>query len=314
MFAQQTLLASNPSESIEFPIPISSAFSLRQPIPAGAVGNPVPAAEIPADLSIYEAAFASGSGAVCTEVIPAAAPLSDYAFDRGQFTSAALKAAFAHDNLVTMAHYFVPGQPLPDAPTYVPLTSRQKFDNFVRNSHSLSTTVSIFSDAAISQATGAYPRLSGGMAGFGQRLGVSAAGTEVATFIGGFVYPTIFHQDPRYFRSHQQSIANRLAYAASRVIIGRSDRGRNVFNTSVIASQFTEAAISNAYVPYRNESVRGTMENALTGLGGVAQGDILNEFWPDIMRFVSQHTHNKLVERGMSLGAPPNQAPNRNSN
>ena len=111
MFAQQTLLASNPSESIEFPIPISSAFSLRQPIPAGAVGNPVPAAEIPADLSIYEAAFASGSGAGCTEVIPAAAPLSDYAFDRGQFTSAALKAAFAHDNLVSMAHYFVPGQP-----------------------------------------------------------------------------------------------------------------------------------------------------------------------------------------------------------
>jgi len=305
--AQDTLLASNPSGSVFFfPAPYAGTAAIPQPVPEGNVADPVLVAGIPEELSIYQAAMPQGPDAACTEVLRAAGPVPDssYAFDHQQFTSAALKAAFTHDNLVAMAHYFKPGQPLPDAPSYVPLTARQKFDLFLHSSYSLSTGVGIVSDAVISQATGAYPRFNTGMAGFGQRLGVSAAGTEAATFIGGFVYPTLFHQDPRYFRSHQQSIANRLAYAASRVLIGRSDDGRNVINTSVIASQFTEAAISNAYIPYRNESVSGTIENALTGLGGVAEGDILNEFWPDIKEFVFRHTHNSLIRQSMDLGEP----------
>jgi hypothetical protein len=36
--------------------------------------------------------------------------------------------------------------------------------------------------------------------------------------------------------------------------------------------------------------VSGTIENALTGLSGVAQAQILNEFWPDIKQFLSSHT------------------------
>ena len=83
---------------------------------------------------------------------------------------------------------------------------------------------------------------------------------------------------------------DRLAYAASRVIIGRSDDGHTVFNFSAVSGQFVQAAISNAYIPYRNESVSGTIENALAGLSGVAQAQMLNEFWPDIKTFVTRHT------------------------
>jgi hypothetical protein len=216
--------------------------------------------------------------------------MSSYAFSRAQFSLASLKASFEHDNLVKMAHNFVPGQPLPDAPSYVPLTTRQKFDSFARSTHSADMGFSIMADALIAQASGAWPTLGGGMGGFGQRLGVSAAGEEAASFFSGFLFPTLFHQDPRYFRSHQTRIVDRLAYAASRVIIGRSDDGRNVINYSAISGQFVQAAVSNAYVPYRNESVSGTIENALTGLSGVAQAQIHNEFWPDIKQFLTSHT------------------------
>lgn len=309
-FAQDTLLAASRHGSTFPPTAAATASWTPRPVAESDIADPALVAGVPANLSIYQAALSQGPDAVCTEVAKAATlPDSAYAFDRSQLNGAALKAAFTHDNMVKMAHYFVPGQPLPDAPGYVPLTTQQKFDLFLRNSYSLSTGVSILSDALVSQATGAYPRLDGGMAGFGQRLGVTAAGTEAATFIGGFVYPTIFHQDPRYFRSRQQSIADRLAYAASRVFIGRSDSGRSVINTSVIASQFTEAAISNAYVPYRNESVSGTIENALTGLGGVAEGDILNEFWPDIKEFIFRHTNSSLIRKGIALGDPPYHQP-----
>jgi hypothetical protein len=246
---------------------------------------------LPANTELYEGVLPRGPANVCTQALPPvlAAHQSDYAFDHLQFTAAAFKSAFTHDNLVKMAHNFVPGQPFPDAPAYVPLSSRQKFDLFVRRAHSFDTISGAIIDSLTAQATGAYPSFGGGMAGYGKRLGAATAGAESASFFGTFALPALLHQDPRYFRSQQTDISDRLAYAASRVLIGRSDSGRSVINTSLILSEFVQAAVSNAYIPYRRETVPGTIENALTGLGSVAQARILTEFWPDIMKFVSQH-------------------------
>ncbi len=246
--------------------------------------------------SIYQAVQVAPD-AVCTQALP---PLmlyqpSDYAFGRLQFNTAAIKGTFSHDNIVKMARNFVPGQPLPDAPAYVPLTSRQKFDTFLHNIHTVGFGAGVLIDSFISQASGAYPRFDTGMAGYGQRLGAAAAGETSAAFFSGYVFPTLLHQDPRYFRSRQNDISDRLAYAASRVIIGRSDSGHNVINASAILSQFVQAAVSNAYIPYRNESVSGTLENAVSGLGAVAQANILNEFWPDIKEFFSRHNPETLL-------------------
>jgi hypothetical protein len=294
--AQQSLLASAPLPPMppyEFvlPAPPVSAASIKlpetTPALAATVGVGLP------NISLYNSVEPQTPASVCAQLravswVPD--EMSSYAFSKAQFSLTSLKASFEHDNLVKMAHNFVPGQPLPDAPSYVPLTTQQKFDLFLRSTHSADMGFSIMADALIAQASGAWPTLGGGMGGFGQRVGVSAAGEEAAAFFSGFVFPTLFHQDPRYFRSHQTRIIDRLAYAASRVIIGRSDDGRAVINYSAISGQFVQAAVSNAYVPYRNESVSGTIENALAGLSGVAQAQILNEFWPDIKQFLTSHT------------------------
>jgi hypothetical protein len=260
------------------------------------------------DRGFEEAAFLHSPDTVCTEPFLAIARPEAYSsnvFDHLDFSAAAIKSAFTHENLVKMGRNFVPGQPLPDAPSYVPLTTRQKFDRFLHYSHSGGFAFDVLSDSLYSQATGAYPRFGGGMEGYGKRLGASVAGAEAGAFFGGFLFPTLLHQDPRYFPSRQYDISQRLAYAASRVIIGRSDSGRNVFNSSLILSQFVQSALSNAYIPYRNETVPGTIENALANLGGIAEWNILTEFWPDIKTFFSRH-EPKLLRRG-----PP--APNSNS-
>jgi hypothetical protein len=244
-----------------------------------------------------EAVFTYSSDTACTQPLLAIAQPEAYSsnvFDHLDFSAAAIKSAFTHENLVKMGLNFVPGQPLPDAPTYVPLTARQKFDRFLRYSHSGGFAFDVVSDSIYSQATGAYPRFGGGMEGYGKRLGASVAGAEAGAFFSGFLFPTLLHQDPRYFPSRQYDISQRMAYAASRVIIGRSDDGRNVFNASLIASQFVQAAISNAYIPYRNETVPGTIENALANLGGIAEWNILTEFWPDIKTFFSRHEPKML--------------------
>jgi len=293
--AQQVLLALNPT----------APFTAAVISPAARAADPA-LAEL-RSVSFYQAVLPHNGDAVCTQAISAlhahyVLQGSSYAFDRRQFSAAAMRASFSQENMSKMAHNFVPGQPLPDAPSYVPLTMKQEFEAFLRKSHSANLGVGILSDALISQATGAYPTLGGGWAGFGQRVGVSAAGAETAAFFSGFVYPTLFHQDPRYFPSHEDRILNRIAYAASRAFIGRSDNGMSVVNSSVIASQFTEAAIANAYVPYRHHSVGGTAENALIGIAGVAEGNILSEFWPDLKEFVWRRTHSRTLVNALDLG------------
>ena len=193
-----------------------------------------------------------------------------------------------------MAQNFNPSYRLPDAPPYTPLSSREKFDRFLRSAHSTDTWLGAVFDSLYSQATGAYPEFGGGMGGYGKRYGAAIAGAEAGNFFGRFLYPTLLHQDPWYFPSHQNGITNRLAYAASRVLITRSDDGRNVFNSSFILSELTQAALSNAYIPYRNETVSGTLENAAASLGSVAQAYILNEFWPDIKEFLGKHQPGPL--------------------
>lgn len=292
LFAQQTVVIASRTEPV-FPLAAVLPPSPKAASAVAAAGEFDAPSMIgfPAQGALYEAALPRVPATVCTQPLPPllAAAGSPYAFDHMQFTAAALKGAFTHDNLVKMAQNFVPGQPFPNAPSYVGLTSRQKFDLFVHRSHSFDTITGALSDSITAQITGAYPTFGGGMAGYGKRLEAATVGAESASFLGTFVFPTLFHQDPRYFRSDQISISDRLAYAASRVLIGRSDDGRSVINTSLILSQFAQAAVSNAFIPYRNKTVSSTMENALTGLGSVAQARILNEFWPDIMRFVTRH-------------------------
>ncbi len=253
----------------------------------------------PRETTLEEATQPQSPQIACTELVAVKAnqTVSSSVFDHLDFSAAAIKSAFTHENLMKMGRNFVPGQPLPDAPSYVPLTTRQKFDRFLRYSHSGGFAFDVLSDSLYSQATGAYPRFGGGMEGYGRRLGASVAGSEAGAFFSGFLFPTLFRQDPRYFPSRQYDISQRLAYAASRVIIGRSDSGRNVFNSSLILSQFVQSALSNSYIPYRNETVPGTIENALASIGGIAEWNILTEFWPDIKDFFGKH-EPKILRRG----------------
>jgi len=290
--AQQTLVASRANTAALPPILPKAASHAPVINPSMVADFGTPAAfGLPASTSLYRVALGEQPAAVCTQAIPhlAVAAQESSSLDHWQFTSAAFKGAFSHDNLVKMARNFVPGQPLPDAPSYVPLSKQQKFDLFVERSYSFDTTSGAIFDSLIAQATGGYPSFGGGMEGYGKRLGVAMAGAESATFFGTFALPALLHQDPRYFPAPQKEVSQRLAYAASRVLIGRSDDGRNVVNTSVILSQFIQAAVSNAYIPYRNQTVSGTLENGLVGLSSVAQARILQEFWPDISAFFSHH-------------------------
>lgn len=173
--------------------------------------------------------------------------------------------------------------------TYEPLTSHQKFELFTRRTYSPFTFFSAAFDAAYAHVTDSWPDYGHGASGYGKRYGATIADVEARSFFLSFLFPAAFHQDPRYFSSPSTKFLPRLIYAASRVLITRSDSGNNTFNTSLLAGTAVTTALSNAYYP-RPERTLGDSLNRFGGslLGGV-QTNIMREFWPDLTRMFHKH-------------------------
>ncbi len=172
-----------------------------------------------------------------------------------------------------------------------PLTAGQKAHVWLRKSYSPINAVAAAFDAAIWQAT--EPRSEGGYGqgwdAYGSRFGAALANTESSRFFGSFLYPTLFREDPRYFREARGGAGHRLGYALSRVVVTRTDRGRRSFNFSQVLGAFTAAALTNAYYPEADQNVPRTMRAAGFNLLGAAGWNVVYEFGPDLLRKIGGH-------------------------
>jgi hypothetical protein len=133
--------------------------------------------------------------------------------------------------------------------------------------------------AGISQASDQFSGYGQGAAGYGRRYGAAFADGAISTFLGGAIYPALFHQDPRYYYQGRGSTASRVRHAIGSVVVTHGDNGRRQFNISGILGNFSAAAISNAYYPESDRNGAGlTMRNATIGTAFGALGALMQEF------------------------------------
>jgi hypothetical protein len=137
--------------------------------------------------------------------------------------------------------------------------------------------------AGIGQATNGNPSFGQGVEGYGKRYGAAYADFALQNLMTEGLFPTVLHQDPRYFRRRQGSGPSRLAYAISRLFITRTDSGKHQFNYSEVVGGATSLAISNAYYPDGRNLGDNVGRYALQ-LGFDAASNVLKEFWPDLKR------------------------------
>ncbi len=135
--------------------------------------------------------------------------------------------------------------------------------------------------ASFGQLTNSSPSFGQGMKGFGHRLATNYADQAIGNVLAEGVYPSLLHQDPRYFRMGSGSWRHRAAYAVTRVIITQKDGGGRQFNYSEWLGNASAVAISNAYYP-DNRNVTYNTTKLFTQVGTDAASQILKEFWPDI--------------------------------
>ena len=135
----------------------------------------------------------------------------------------------------------------------------------------------------ISQGTNSNPSFHQGMVGYLHRYATGLADQDVGNFMTEAIMPSLLHQDPRYFRKGHGTKWQRIAYAASRTLIARSDSGNWGFNASEFLGNGLTASLGNLYYP-DSRGFSPTMQRMFTQIGTDAFSQVLKEFWPDVKR------------------------------
>jgi hypothetical protein len=177
-----------------------------------------------------------------------------------------------------------------------PLTSGGKFKLVAKNAFDPVIFPFVGFIALIGQAQNSDPGYGQGAAGYAKRYGAAFGDSTIGTFMTGAVLPSVFKQDPRYYRLGHGGFGRRAGYSAMRILITRSDSGHRQFNSSEIAGNFVAAGISNVYHPASDRSFQNTLKGWGTDTGWDLVANLSQEFWPDIhawlkRRFASGGRH-----------------------
>jgi hypothetical protein len=172
---------------------------------------------------------------------------------------------------------------LENASKVPPMTAGEKFRSQLRGSFDPVQFGWYGALAGISQAKNNDPSYGQGTEGYAKRYAQHFADGTIQNFFTNAVFPSILHQDPRYYQLGKGSFFHRAGYAVKRIFVTRSDSGSSQFNCSEICGGAVAASISTyAYHPESSRNVRTVFSVWGSGLGFDALGYGIKEFWPDI--------------------------------
>lgn len=200
---------------------------------------------------------------------------ADPSFDSASTTHAApqTKMASRWDKVI------LPGQQAPA------LSGKDKYLLGARDAVSPYSIASWFISSGYSHLTNGPPNYGTDKGAYGQRLGAAALRDMSEDFFSTSVMATALHEDPRYYRmGRDHSIGRRVLYAATRVLITRTDSGKATPNFALITGNLEGAALTNAYYPPLNHGVSQTMLIFGSSLGGSALGFGVSEFLDDALQ------------------------------
>lgn len=120
-----------------------------------------------------------------------------------------------------------------------PLNTKQKFSLSARDIFDPGTLLGTSVAAGIEQANNSFSGYGRGAAGYGKRFAAGLGDRLIDGLLSQAVFPSIFHQDPRYFYQGSGTVKSRLMHALSWAVILRSDSGHSTPNYSYLLGDLT---------------------------------------------------------------------------
>lgn len=167
-----------------------------------------------------------------------------------------------------------------------PMMAKQKFQLSARSLIDPVSFLAVAGIAGAEQYRDVFPSYGGGLEGYGKRYGAAMANRVSSALLGRAVYPSIFHQDPRYFYKGRGSVTSRSLYAISAAVMTRSDSGRWEPNYSQVLGNFSAAALSNLYYPEADRGASLVILNGLAETGANAVSNLVREF---LLKAITSH-------------------------
>ena len=165
-----------------------------------------------------------------------------------------------------------------------PLSVKQKFALFADESVAPSRFLSSAAGAGISQARNSLDAYGQGAEGYGKRFGSSMATAASNNFFGTFVMSSMLHRDPRYFPTVHGGAGHRIGYALSRIVVARTDDGKEAANWPRIIAPLLAESLANSYLPDKEQTAGRTFRRYGIRVGLNTVSNALREYWPTIFR------------------------------
>ncbi|HUN85920.1 MAG TPA: hypothetical protein VMU48_16195 [Terracidiphilus sp.] len=141
-----------------------------------------------------------------------------------------------------------------------PLRTRQKFELAFRRTVNVSTVIRAGFVSGFDEAASVGPDYGDGASAFGELYGYNVASLASNAFFTDAFLPTLFRQDPRYFRKGSGTVKSRIGWALRSELVAYSDTGHEMPNYSEVLGFGLSTALSDAYLPAQNVSFWKTME------------------------------------------------------
>jgi hypothetical protein len=170
-----------------------------------------------------------------------------------------------------------------------PLSAGQKFQLSLHSAIDPFEFVAAALDAGLSQWRKDFPGYGLGGQGYAKRFGAAYTDQFSGAILGNAVFPSLFHQDPRYFRKGEGTVKQRALHAVASTFWTKNDNGTWGPNYSNVLGNLAAGGLSNLYYPATDRGVALTFERAATVTAEGALGAIFVEFWPDINHKVFHH-------------------------
>jgi hypothetical protein len=176
---------------------------------------------------------------------------------------------------------------------YKPISAKEKFKIGRDDVFDRGTVVLAAAFAGEGQLSNSDRSFGQGAEGYGHYFITAYADLAIGNMMTESVFPTILHQDPRYFRRSAGSGKSRFGYAVKQIFWTHTDSGGTQFNYSEILGNSTAVAISTAYYP-EGRDAGDAVSKLGTQIGVDMLGNVLKEFWPDIHRKLS---HGRVPDK-----------------
>jgi hypothetical protein len=162
------------------------------------------------------------------------------------------------------------------------LKVKDKFTLFVRDTFDPISILGAAFNAGLDQSSNRDHTFGQGTEGYGRRFGADFAGQTTWRFFTDFAYPTIFSEDPRYYRMSHGSGRQRFFHAVEHTFVAQRDSGKHMFNVSQWLGTATAVALNDVYHPGNERGLTPALRVSGYALATGMGFDILREFWPDI--------------------------------